>query len=89
MRGILQKFIELGHGPEEGDRRRGRAGTGHPDPLDSEGCHVAQTLRESGQITHAIAVPIREAARIGLIDDGELQPGVGVVSGWAWGSRQR
>lgn len=70
----------------------GGLGRGHPDPLDSEGCHVVQTLSETGQITHAIAVPVREAARMGLIDDGELQPGVG-MGGWflpgAWGSRLR
>jgi len=47
----------------------------HPDRVHAQAGHVVQPFDDAGQIAHAIAVAVPEAARVNLIDDGAAPPG--------------
>ena len=53
--------------------RRGEEGR-EPDAVDTQAAHVIQLLRDSGQIADTVAVRVREAARIDLVDYGAPPP---------------
>src|SRR5262249_51262765 len=61
-------IAEVGH-RRGGDRRQ-------PDRIDAEPAQIIDALEDSAEIADAIAVAVLEGARIDLINDGRLPPGL-------------
>jgi hypothetical protein len=53
---------------------RRRVPGAHPDRVDAEIAQVAQARADAADVAHAVAVGIREAARIHLVDDRVAPP---------------
>src|SRR5262249_37026648 len=53
--------------------RRGVPGV-EPDRVDAEFREIAQVCSHTGEIADAIAVAVREAARVDLVNDGRTPP---------------
>src|SRR5581483_7261585 len=58
-----------------------------PDRIDSELREVGQARPDAGQVTDAVAVFIRKAAYVDLVDDRVSPPGLGHASS-AWSSER-
>jgi hypothetical protein len=55
-------------------RHRGAVHRREPDGVRAEPRDVVEVGEESRQVADAIAVPVGEAARVHLVDDGQLPP---------------
>src|ERR1035437_9704775 len=58
---------------------RRRIAGGDADSVHSQGMQVVELGRDSAQVAEAIVVAVRKAARINLIEDGVLPPGLSVT----------
>ncbi|MDT4877572.1 hypothetical protein FQZ97_1131050 [compost metagenome] len=84
--GQLQQPVELLHGAEERVHAaivahvvalvhlRGGLERRHPDAVHTQRGDVREACGQPGEVAHAVAVPVREGARIHLVDDGGLPP---------------
>ncbi len=63
----------VGHVVAEILHRRGEEGR-QPDGVDVEAGDVVQLVQHAGQVAHAIAVAVKEAARVDLIDHPPAPP---------------
>ena len=85
-KGFLHEQLGLGERSEVGVDRpvvahvvaavgeRGRVEGGEPDGVDAEVAQVPEPRAHAGQVAGAVAVAVREAAHVDLVDDGRAPP---------------